>query len=128
MATHEEFSEVTAYRTLLLFTQLIFSGKRHWLPDLAQKLECSESTITQIIAAIEGAGVAKISSNIEDNKRWFQLIYMPNPLQRNMTEGEIEKLVFCRDLLERLLPINIEQVIANGIVAMTGLARLPKEK
>jgi hypothetical protein len=32
-------------KTLLLFTQLLFSGKRHWLPDLTEQFQYGMETL-----------------------------------------------------------------------------------
>jgi DNA-binding IclR family transcriptional regulator len=45
-------------KTLLLFTQLLFSGKRHWLSDLTEQFQCSKPTVIRLMTTIETSGVA----------------------------------------------------------------------
>jgi predicted DNA-binding transcriptional regulator YafY len=122
-----------AHKTLLLFTHLLFSGRRLWLPELARQFRCSKPTIMRMMATIEGSGVAEVESGIETTgpargRRWYQLKNLPGRPHVGMTRDEVEKLAFCRDLLQRLLPEGIERVIAEGIDKVSALMARAEER
>ncbi len=62
----------SAQKTLLLFTLLFFSGKRHYLPELALRLQCSKATVLRLIRGIEVAGIVAIETGITDRTRWYR--------------------------------------------------------
>jgi predicted DNA-binding transcriptional regulator YafY len=121
MGTKIDLDATAAKKTLLLFTQLLFSGKRHWLPDLATQFQCSKPTIIRLMGTIETSGVAAIESGIEKGRRWYQLKNLPGTPHIGLTRDEVENLALCRDLLERLLPEGIEKVIAKSIAKISTL-------
>ncbi|MDR2050291.1 MAG: WYL domain-containing protein [Deltaproteobacteria bacterium] len=121
------------HRALLLFTQLLFSGRRLWLTELAEQFHCSKPTIMRMMETIEVSGVAEIETEIESSgrargRRWYQLKHLPGTPHIGLTRDEVEKLSFCRDLLQRLLPEGIERVISNGIAKVSTLMERAEER
>ncbi|MDR1126108.1 MAG: WYL domain-containing protein [Deltaproteobacteria bacterium] len=108
-------------RTLLLYTQLLFSGRRYYLADLTRQFGCSKPTIMRMMQAIEGSGVAEIASGLEKKRRWYQLKRLPGSPHIGLSQEEVEQLALCRDLLERLLPRGIEQAISDGLSKISTL-------
>ena len=121
MAKKLNSDSTATHKALLLYTQLLFSGKRHGLVDIAKQFNCSKATVIRLIESIERSEVAEISSGLENGKRWYQLKHLPGTPHIGLTGDEVEKLALCRDLLERLLPEGIERVIADGIVKVSAL-------
>ncbi|SHN51953.1 helix-turn-helix transcriptional regulator [Desulfovibrio litoralis] len=108
-------------KILLLYTQLLFSGKKYWLAELAKQFNCSKATMMRLMSTIEVSGVAEIETGIENGRRWYQLKNLPSRPHISLSQEEVEKLSLCRDLLGRLLPEGIEQVISSGIEKISGL-------
>lgn len=117
----KEMDNTAAQKVLLLFTQLLFSGKRHWLPELAKQFQCSKPTIMRLMDTIQNTHVADIESGIEKGRRWYQLKNLPGTPYIGLTGAEVEKLALCRDLLAHLLPEGIERVISDGIAKISTL-------
>ena len=115
-------------RVLRLYTKLLFSGKRLYLPDLAEEFDCSKATILRTARVIETCGIAEITTDIENNRRWFQLKHLPGTPHIGLTGEEVEKLALCRDMLERLLPEGIERVISDGIAKVSTLIRQAEKR
>lgn len=113
-------------KVLLLYTLLLFSGRRYYLAELAERFNCSKPSIMRYMQAIELSGVAEISSGIESGRRWYQLKYLPGAPQIGLNGPAIGKLALCRDLLARLLPGGIEQVIDESIAKISTLMASPE--
>jgi predicted DNA-binding transcriptional regulator YafY len=119
----------SARKTLLLFTLLFFSGKRHYLPELASRLKCSKATVLRLMRGIEEAGIVSIDTGIIDRTRWYQMIALPAGAPNiSLSRDEIEKLALCRDLLEHLLPDSIERIVADGITKVAVLMNHAQER
>lgn len=128
MAKKHDLDATATHKVLLLFTQLLFSGKRHWLPELAKQFNCSKATIMRLMETIEVSGVAEIASGIENRKRWYQLKHLPGTPYIGLTDDEVTKLALCRDLLERLLPEGVEHIVANGIAKISTLTEKAEDR
>jgi len=115
-------------RTLRLYTKLLFSGERLFLADLAEQFGCSKSTVLKTMRVIEASGIAEITTDLEDNRRWFQLKNLPGTPYIGLTGDEVEKLALCRDMLERLLPEGIERIISDGIAKVSTLIRQAEKR
>ena len=115
-------------RTLRLYTKLLFSGERLFLADLAEQFGCSKSTVLKTMRVIETSGIAEIATDLEDNRRWFQLKNLPGTPYIGLTGDEVEKLALCRDMLERLLPEGIERIISDGIAKVSTLIRQAEKR
>lgn len=115
-------------RTLRLYTKLLFSGERLFLAGLAEQFACSKSTVLKTMRVIESSGIAEIATDIEGNRRWFQLKHLPGTPYIGLTGEEVEKLALCRDMLERLLPEGIERVISDGIAKVSTLIRQAEKR
>ena len=117
-----------AQKTVLLFAQLLFYGQRHWLSDLAKRFNCAKPTIMRLMRNMEISGVGGIESGIEKGRRWYQLRRPPGTPHIGLTGTEVEKLALCRDLLARLLPEGIEEVVSNGIAKVSTLMERPENR
>jgi predicted DNA-binding transcriptional regulator YafY len=87
----------------------------------------------RMMEAIEVSGVAEIETDIECSgrargRRWYQLKNLPGTPHIGLTRNEVEKLSFCRDLLQRLLPEGIERVIAESVAKVSTLMKHAAER
>lgn len=117
-----------SHKTLLLFTLLLFSGKRHYLSDLTETLQCSKATVMRLMQTIELSGVAMIESGLDKGRRWYQLKTLPGTPHIGLTDKEVERLALCRDMVERLLPQGIEKVISDSIAKVSTLMVQPEHR
>ena len=115
MAKKLDPDSTASHKSLLLFSLLLFSGRRHFLIDLMERFNCSKPTITRLMETIELSGAAKIERGTENRRLWYQLRVPPGKPYVSFTREEVEKLVLCRDLLEHLLPDGIERIVSEGL-------------
>ena len=116
-----------AQKAVHLYTVLLFSGKRHYLADLAGQLGCSKPTITRAMAAIERAGVT-IETGLDGRRLWYQLKNLSGTPHISLSVAEMEKLTLCRDLLELLLPEGFASAISNILGKVSTLIDRPEER
>ncbi|MDL2210296.1 hypothetical protein LJC26_05785 [Desulfovibrio sp. OttesenSCG-928-O18] len=130
MAKKLNADATSAHKTLMLYTLLLFSGRRHSLTDLAKSLECSKPTVLRLIRTIELAGVATVDTGIEDRNRWFQLASaLPSGTPRiKLDAAEMEKLALCRDILEQLLPDSMERILNDAVTKISLLLDKVEER
>ena len=110
-----------AHKAVSLFALLLFTGKRYYLAELAERLGCSKATILRLVRTIELSGEAAIETGLEGRQRWYQLKNLPGTPHIGLTAAEVEKLVLCRDLLERLLPEGFERVVSDSLAKVSTL-------
>jgi len=106
--------DATSSRKMLqLYVLLSFSGRKHTLTSLAERLQCSKATIIRLIADIE------LSESIETGKdgreRWYRLNKIKKNIVHNFAHEDIQGLVFCRDVIRGLLPDGILDQLTKSI-------------
>jgi len=128
MAKKLDPDKTASHKSLLLFSLLLFSGRRHYLQDLAKRFNCTKPTITRLMQSIERSGVANIETGTENRKNWYQLRVPPGKPYISFTQEEVEKLALCRDLLEHLLPDGVERIVSAGIGKISTLMDKVEER
>lgn len=112
----KKLSDSTATRkALLLYALLLFTGKRYFLGELAQKCQCTKPTVLRLMREIENAGVAAIKTGIDRRKRYFQIVTPPGTPRFTLHEDAVERLALCRDLIEHILPDGMERMITDAL-------------
>ncbi len=117
-----------AHKAVSLYALLLFTGKRHYLADLAARLGCSKPTVMRLMETIEASEAAEIETGLEGRRRWYQLKNLPGTPYIGLTVAEMEKLTLCRDLLERLLPEGVERAISETLTKVSTLIDRPTER
>ena len=121
MAKKLNADATATHKALLLYTLLLFSGKRYTLSDLAERCQCTKPTVLRLMRDIETSGGAAILTGIEGGKRWFQLADLPGTPHISLSRDEVERLTLCRDLVEHILPDGMERLITNGLAKISTL-------
>ena len=104
-----------SHKSLLLFSLLLFSGRRHYLTELRKFLNCSKPTALRLMEGIERSGVVAVETGLENRRRWYQVKSLPGRPHITFSREEVEKLTLCRDLLQYLLPEGMESIITGGL-------------
>lgn len=115
-------------RAIRLFALLLFTGRKHFLSDLADEFICTKPTIMRSIQAIQLSYAAEIEEGFEGGRKWYQLKNLPRTPHVGLTSTEVEKLALCRDLIAHLLPEGIEQIISEGIAKISTLMSQPENR
>ena len=121
MSEKLEIQASSSRKAVLLYALLLFTGRRHYLPDLAERLSCTKPTVLRLMREIENAGVAAIETGIENRRRWYQLTTPPGTPHISLSRDEVERMALCRDLLERFLPGGMERMVSDGLAKVSTL-------
>ena len=117
-------SDATPGMKLLgLYWLLLFTGRKYYLPDLAERLECSKQTILRLMEQIEASGWAYIESGIEGGRRWWRLNPPQERPQVSLDVENIQNLLLCRDMVWHLLPDSMREDVGRTIGHATTLLR-----
>ena len=92
------------HRILMLFSQLLFSGKKHYLDDLARQFSCSIEEVREMLEAISSAGVASLETVEVAEWQWVRLSHDLSVEQLMLPADELARLALCCDIFKRLLP------------------------
>lgn len=117
-----------AHKAVSLYALLLFTGRRHYLADLAGRLGCSKPTVLRLMRTIEASGEAEVETGLEGGRRWYQVKNLPGTPHISLSVAEMEKLMLCRDLLERLLPKGFESAISNSLAKVSTLIDRPADR
>lgn len=99
---------------LTLYHLLMLDGRKHFLPDLAERLNCSKQTVIRLIREIEGVVGANLTTGMDKHRRWYQISpIIPQRLELSLEE--IRYLRICRDLSEPYLPKSVKERIDKNI-------------
>ena len=115
MAQKRDPDATASHKSLLLFSLLLFSGRRHYLPDLAEQFNCAKPTVMRLMEGIERSGAVAVETGLENRRRWYQVKSLPGRPHISFSREEVEKLTLCRDLLKYLLPEGMESIITGGL-------------
>ena len=115
-------------KLLCLYSLLLFTGRKYFLGELAEKLECSKQTILRLVEQLEVSGLANIQTDKDVKRRWFKL---EAPTQRpfaSLDIKDIQNLLLCRDMVNNLLPDSMKSEIDRAIGHTTALLTDQKQK
>jgi len=115
MAKKLDPDATASHKSLLLFSLLLFSGRRHYLTELMERFNCSKPTISRLMEGIERSGAVEVVRGFENRKLWYQIKSLPGRPHISFSREEVEKLTLCRDLLKYLLPEGMESIITGGL-------------
>lgn len=115
-------------KALLLYSLLLFSGRKYYLADLAQKFQCAKPTIMRLMEEIETSGVGEIHTGLTNGKRWYQASRLPSLPSIALTSEEIERISLCTDLVEHIFPGGMERIVSNGLAKMASLIQAGDDK
>lgn len=104
-------------KLLRMYRELAASGKKHYLSDLAIKLNCSPQTVMRMAGEIEYILGRHFRSEIDGNRRWYCL----EPDKRRyfgLDSDEVRYLSLCRDLSVGVLPENVLEKIDEAIFSL----------
>lgn len=109
-----DLDATTGRKLLTLYHLLILDGRRHFLLDLADRLNCSKQTVIRLIREIEGVAGANLTTGMDKHRRWYQIRpIIPQRLEFSLEE--IRYLRICRDLSEPYLPKSVKERIDKNI-------------
>lgn len=100
-------------KMLHLYSLLIFSGRKHTLSNLAERLQCSKATILRLITDIELAEV--LETGKDGKERWFRINKTNSSFKNVFTHENIQQLVLCRDILFGLLPEDMRNELEKTV-------------
>lgn len=117
MAPKRDLDTTASMKALMLYSLLLFSGRRYSLTALAERLGCSKATVMRLVQHIELARSlhVRVESEVENRQRYY---WAASPAKKpNVTLGarEIQELVLCRDLLWNLLPSGLRAEVGATI-------------
>ncbi len=104
-----------AQKVVGLYALLLFTGRKHSLPQLAEMFQCSKQTVLRMIEQIELTHRVQIDTWMEGGRKWYKA---RTPRQRPnvaLTVGDIQQLLLCRDIVWRLFPEALREGIARTI-------------
>jgi predicted DNA-binding transcriptional regulator YafY len=90
-------------KILRLFSILLLEGRRHFLKDLSDRLECSPQTVIRMIREVEQIVGSDLLYGIDNRRRWYQLA-PKNSFTLGLDYEELRYLNICRGLSEGVLP------------------------
>lgn len=108
-------------KVLALYCLLGFSGERHFLPDLAARLECSKQTVMRCVEQIEQGGKAFVETGIEDGRRWYRVPSLPRDRLPALSPEQVRQLLLCRDLITHLLPPTVREGVERCMESAAAL-------
>lgn len=100
-------------KMLELYCLLLFSGRRYTLTNLAERLQCSKTTIERLINEIEIFDEVELGK--EGRERWFQI----NRLRKNkkllIMHEQIQQLILCKEFASCVLPDGLKEEIEKTV-------------
>ncbi len=104
-----------AQKVLALYGLLLFTGRKHSLPQLAELLQCSKQTVLRLVEQIELTHTVTIHSWTEEGRKWFQAKSPSRTPNVALTVEQIQHLLLCRDMVLHLLPRALQDEIGKTI-------------
>ncbi|MHB8762646.1 MAG: helix-turn-helix transcriptional regulator [Coriobacteriia bacterium] len=114
-----------AMRALRLYATLLFTGKRWFLTELAEKFQCSKQTIQRQITQLQASGELRVDQGFEGNRLWYRVVPPPQKPNVTLTPEELQHLLLCRDLVSHLLPKEQQDEIERTVHRATALLASP---
>ena len=111
-------------RAITLFCQLMYTGKRHYLIDLARELGCSKQTVMRMMDDINRSYSVQVEKGKDGKRVWYQIQTPRSKPTTTLSEAEISHLLFCKEMVRHLLPQGMSKEIDETIHKTAAL--LPK--
>jgi len=94
-----------AEKILALFSVLLFSKKKKWsLKQLAERLECSKSSVLRLIDQLDAATRGKVLQTKEGRESIYELDLLGEAPKLSLNAEDLHQLALCRDFIWHLLP------------------------
>jgi len=100
-------------KMLELYCLLLFSGRRYTLTALAERLQCSKTTIERLIAEIEVCDEVEFGK--EGRERWFQIHRFSKNNKIQVMYEQIQQLSLCEGFSACLLPEILKDEIGKTV-------------
>lgn len=101
-------------KLLKLFRRLLLNGRKHYLQELAQWLDCSPQTVMRLVAEIEREIGTSLETGQDQRRRWYRIL--PQTGQPfGMHCEEIRYIALCKELAAPYLPKQILKRIDTSI-------------
>lgn len=100
-------------KMLELYSLLLFSGRRYTLTALADRMQCSKTTIERLINEIEFFDEVELGK--DGRERWFQINRLRKNKQIQIMHEQIQQLVLCKDFLSLVLPEELKEEIEKTV-------------
>ena len=110
----------TGTKLLRLFQKLMLDGRKHFLKDLGEYLNCSKQTVMRLICDIEYVIGTNLESGLEKHRRWYQIKSISRS-RLGMEFEEIRYLSICRDLAAPYLPEQVKTRVDESIFSLSML-------
>lgn len=98
-----------------LFCQLMYTGKRHYLIDLAREMDCSKQTVMRMVEDIGRSYAVNVEKGKEGKRVWYRIRTPQSRPQTALSEAEINHLLLCREMVGHLLPEGLSQEVDKTI-------------
>ncbi|MBI9080804.1 MAG: WYL domain-containing protein [Pseudodesulfovibrio sp.] len=102
-------------KAVALFCQLMYTGKRHYLIDLARELDCSKQTIMRMVQDIDRSYSVKLDKGKDGKRVWYQVRTPQTTPKVALSETEISHLLLCKEMVHHLLPDGLSQEVNETI-------------
>lgn len=90
-------------------------GKKHYLSDLAQELNCSSQTILRLIMVIEAEIGINLKTGKDGIRRWYQIESISRS-RLGLEYEELRYLAICRDLASPYLPEQVKKRVDESLL------------
>lgn len=104
-----------AQKAVTLFCQLMYTGKQHYLIDLAKEMNCSKQTVMRMVEDIGRSYAVTVEKGKDGKRVWYQIRTPRNRPKAALSEEEINHLLLCKDMVCHLLPKGLSQEVDKTI-------------
>ncbi len=102
-------------KLLSLYTLLMLRGNDLIsLGEIASFLDCSKQTVLRLIDQLEASGYGKIEQPVIKDRKHYYRMYQPKNKCINIGINEISQLALCRNLLIKILPKGLSDLIGKS--------------
>ncbi|SOB58967.1 conserved protein of unknown function [Pseudodesulfovibrio profundus] len=102
-------------KAVTLFCQLMYTGKRHYLIDLARELDCSKQTIIRMMEDIDRSYSVRVKKGKDGKRSWYQIQTPKSRPKVALSEEEINHLLLCKEMVRHLLPKELSKEVDETI-------------
>lgn len=103
----------SSQKMLELYSLLLFSGRRHTLTALSERMQCSKTTIERLVSEIEIFEEVQLGK--EGRERWFQVNRLRKNKKIQIMHEQVQHLSLCKDFSSCILPECIMEEVKNTI-------------
>lgn len=102
-------------KAVTLFCQLMYTGRRHYLIDLARELDCSKQTVMRMMEDINRSYSVQMEKGKDGKRVWYQIQTPRSRPQAALSEDEISHLLLCKEMVRHLLPQGMSKEVDETI-------------